>query len=161
MNVVDVHSGWQRTNVLGLWSKLTDLSKTTKAAYGMNSNHGKKWYKNRLWPTEKGLQLKTAITDCYVQLMTFWAYPTSCFYFKTFWRLDSVRPQVKSPHFGPIDRASSYLWTPEPTQDRINQTTQPPEGVKTNIKGLHAGGFAPMAMHNLTAGVHEIRVLSK
>jgi hypothetical protein len=43
-----------------------------------------------------------------------------CYLKTTIQRLDSgCTLRQKSTQLGPIDNASSYLWTPEPTQDRI------------------------------------------
>jgi hypothetical protein len=94
-------------------------------------------------------------------------YPSPCFYLK--YNISEIgfclRLQVEPTHLGPIDRASPYLWTPAPTQDRIyiNQAQHKPSArVTINIKKTsHTGGLAPMSMQYFTAIFVKIRVLSE
>jgi hypothetical protein len=78
----------------------------------------------------------------------------------TFWRLDSVPILTYKPTpLGSIHRASPYLQTSDPTQDRAYKlNTSSSAGVK-HWKNPHTRGLAPMVTHNLRPLVQEIRVL--
>jgi hypothetical protein len=107
-----------------------------------------------------------------VQLLCFWTLSIVLFFYlkhvsETGFCLNL---QVQAYSDGPINRASPYLWTPAPTQDRIYCINQAEHMCKSharfkrNIKNTkrtpHTWGLTPVSMDSFMAVV-KIRVLSE
>jgi hypothetical protein len=79
---------------------------------------------------------------CNYSVIVLWTLFIILFLFKTHNILETgfcLLLQVDPSQLGPINRASTYLQTPAPTQDRVYKQAQhkSSEGVKTNLKTLN------------------------